>query len=225
MVNHQTPNLHLWIADYYTARPADFVVMDALQGLQHGPTPSFDMSGVRNISEAQLNMRTILASADGLAIDVVQTNIMNWCVDSVLYLRHLTEAGIVGNGNSQNITVLGVRVDDIRRDFAGVIPVTGGRRLTARDRTPPEITIESAEIHGSHLHLYLNLSATTDKIDIYIDGVYLTSVSGAASQIYIKTRELLGQSREITIYAYDRRMHHTSASVTARNAKLGDGGK
>lgn len=51
MVNHRTPDLHRWIADYYTIRTADFTVMDALQGLEHDPTPSFDLSGVRNIED------------------------------------------------------------------------------------------------------------------------------------------------------------------------------
>jgi uncharacterized protein (DUF362 family) len=209
MVNHYTPDLHKWIADYYTIRPADFVVMDALQGLSHGPTPSFDISGIRRIEDAQMNMRTILASADGLATDIVQTNIMNWDMDSVMYLQHLIEAERVGNGNTQNITVLGVMVDDIRTDFDGVIPVAGGRRLTTH--TPPQISIRSASFNGNNLQMQLTLSDNTDKLDIYIGGAYITSISENMSNFSIPLHELPRGTHEITVYAYDRYMHNASA--------------
>lgn len=91
-------------------------------------------------------MRAILASSDGLALDIVQTNIINWDVDFVLYLQYLIEAGHVGNGNTQNITVLGVRIDDIRTDFAGAAPVTGGRRLTGANA--------AGNIHGIRVLLW-----------------------------------------------------------------------
>jgi hypothetical protein len=216
MVNHQSRALHQWIADYYTVRPADFTVMDALQGLSHGPSASFDSSGIRDIRDAQKNLRAILASADGLAIDVVQTNIMNWDIDTVLHLQYLIEAGIVGNGNSQNIVVLGAKVDDLRTDFGGINPSTG-RRLTAADRNPPEISITSAQINGHFLNL--QIAGNADKIDIYLDGEYLTSASGNFSELNIKNRRPLGNSHEITIYAFDRRMHHTTSSTRAVSSR------
>jgi len=213
MVNHYTHDLHRWIADYYTIRPADFVVMDALQGLDHGPTPSFDVSGIRRIEDAQKNMRAILASADGLALDIVQTNIINWDVDTVLYLQYLTEAENVGNGNSQNITVLGVPVDNIRTHFAGVIPPAGGRRLPAP--TPPTISIESAAFDGHYLRMQLNLSNNTDKLDIYIDDFYVTSVHENMTNISINMQGLPIGYRDITVYAFDRYMHNAAANARA----------
>jgi uncharacterized protein (DUF362 family) len=210
MVNHYNADLHRWIADYYTLRPADFVVMDALQGLDHGPTPSFDVSGIRNITDAQKNMRAVLASADGLAIDVVQTNIMNWDIDSVLYLQYLIEANRVGNGNSQNIVVRGVPVDNLRTRFEGVIPPAGGRRLPDTP-TPPTVAISSAAFEGDTLRMQLNLSANTDKIDIYIDGIYVTSVHENMANISLNLQGLPNGQREITVHAFDRFMHGASA--------------
>ncbi|MCL1845013.1 MAG: DUF362 domain-containing protein [Defluviitaleaceae bacterium] len=217
-IPHGVPGLHQFIADYYTLRPSDFVVMDALQGLSHGPTPSYAMSGIRDIADAQKNMRSILASSDGLAIDVVQTNIMNWDIDTVFHLQYLIEAGVVGNGHSRDILVLGnARVDDLRTDFGGVTPRLGGSRLSPA--APPEISIlPTTDFHNGYLHLRLNLCQNTDKIDIYLDGFYLTSVGGNFSdfagfaEISLDMRGLFAKNREVTVYAFDNRMRHSSDS-------------
>lgn len=209
-VPHGVHALHQFIADYYMIRPSDFVVMDALQGLSHGPTPSYSMSGIRNIRDAQQNLRSILASSDGLAIDVVQTNIMNWDIDTVTHLQYLMAADF-GNGDSQNIVVLGARVDDLRTDFDGVIPITGGRRLRAA--APPTVSIEEAGYYNGYLQLQLDVSATTDKVDIYIDGFYLTSATGNFGNISIDMRGQFGNSRDVAVYAFDNRMRHGRESV------------
>jgi uncharacterized protein (DUF362 family) len=211
MVNHYTPDIHRWIADYYTIRPSDFVVMDGLQGMEHGPTPSFDMSGVRNIEDTQKNMRVIMASADGLAIDIVQSNVMNWDPESVMYLQFLADAGEVGNGSPQDIVVRGLKVDDIRMDFAGVIPPTGGRRITGA--TPPTISIEEAAYDDGYLLMLLSLCQDTVKLDIYMDGTYLTSVSECMTDISLYMQGLPVAGRRITVYAFNRTMHHSTDAI------------
>ncbi|MCL2356382.1 MAG: stalk domain-containing protein [Defluviitaleaceae bacterium] len=210
-VPHGVMDLHRFIADYYMIRPSDFVVMDALQGLAHGPTPSYSMSGIRDIRDAQKNMRSILASSDGLAIDVVQTNIMNWDIDTVYHLQYLAQAGFNGNLDSRNIVVLGASVDELRTDFGGVIPVTGGRRLTLA--APPRVSIESGDYDGEFLRLWLDACANTDKIDIYLDGFYLTSVHENFAEISIEMHGLFGDERYVTVYAFDNRMQRVSAST------------
>jgi len=215
MVDHGTPNFHKWMADFYTCRPADFTIMEALHGVENGPTPCYDLAGVSNLEDAQKNMRVMLASKDGLAIDIVQTNIMNWDIDSVVYLQHLIEAGRVGNGNTKNITVLGKKVDDIRTDFAGVIPQAGGRKFTQEHRTLPTLAVESASFEGQNLILKLNISENTDKLDIYIDGEYAGSVSGNMTDITFNAMRFGNGTRNITVYAYTKYMYHASASVSA----------
>lgn len=213
MVDHSTADFHKWIADFYTCRPADFTIMDALQGLENGPTPCYAMNGCTDIKDSQKNLRCILASKDALALDTVETNIINWDIDSVGYLKHLTEAGKVGNGNTKNITVLGVKVDDIRSDFAGNIPSAGGAKLTKK--TPPSIKIESVSFDGNNLKLKLNISDDTDKLDIYIDGVYAGSVNSNMNDITFDAERFDKGLHEITVYSYDHYMNHAEASATA----------
>ena len=213
MVEHDTKQYHQWMADYYVCRPADFVVMEALQGLQNGPTPCFDQAGVSDIKQAQKNMRCMLASKDGLAMDVVETNIMNWDIESVIYLQHLITNGKVGNGDSKNITVLGKKIDDIRSNFAGVLPPAGGRTL--RKLTPPTLSIESASFDGNNLKLKLNISEDTDKLDIYIDGTYAGSVNENMTDITFNAIQFDSGSRNITIYSYDKFMNHAEANAKA----------
>jgi len=213
MVDHGKAEYHKWMADFYTCRPADFTVTDGLQGLQNGPTPCYDQAGVSDITQAQKNMRCIMASKDALAIDITQTNIINWDIESVKYLQYLIEAGNVGNGNTKNITVLGVKIDDIRSDFAGVTPSTGGRTL--RKKTPPELAIESASFDGHNLKLKLNISDDTDKLDIYIDGIYAGSVSENMTDITFDSSGFDNGTRDITVYSYDKYMNHAEANIKA----------
>ena len=214
MVDHRKPEYHKWMADFYTCRPADFVITDGLQGIQNGPDPCYDQAGVSDIKQAQKNMRVIMASKDALAIDITQTNIINWDIESVKYLQYLIEAGNVGNGNTKNITVLGnVKVDDIRSDFAGITPATGGRTL--RDKTPPDLSIESAWFEGDNLRFKLNTSDDTDKIDIYIDGVYNISIPSPPKEFGCGAPALKKGTHDITIYSYDKYMNHSEATVKA----------
>jgi len=213
MVDHGTPDFHKWIADFYSCRPADFVITEALQGIENGPTPCYDLAGVGKLEDAQKNMRAILASKDGLAIDIVQTNIINWDVESVGYLQHLIKAGKVGNGDSKNITVLGVKVDDIRSDFAGVIPGAGGKKLTKK--TPPSIAIESAAFDGQNLKLKLGISDDTVKLDIYIGGFYAGSVNSNMTDVALSAMRFDNGNLDIAVYAYDKYMNSAAAAAKA----------
>jgi hypothetical protein len=209
MVNHNSMDLHRWIVDYYTLRPADFIVMDALQGIQYGPTPSFSQSGVRSMADAQMNMRSVLASTDSLAIDIVQANVMNWDFESVHYLVYMIDAGVVGNGNPQNIVVLGERVDTIRTDFRGTVPILGGRRIT--NPTPPTVSINSVTLAENRLEFDLTLSENTNKIDIYINGEYITSIHESMSHFSLPWPH--GNTQNVTVYAFDLHMHHAAATA------------
>ena len=213
MVDHGKAEYHKWMADFYTCRPADFTITDALQGLENGPMPCYDSAGVSDIKQAQKNMRCIMASKDALAIDITQTNIINWDIESVKYLQYLISAGNVGNGDTKNITVLGLRVDDIRSDFAGVTPSTGGRTL--RDKKPPDLSIESALFDGQNLKLKLNISDDTDKLDIYIDGAYAGSINENMSDITFEASKFGGGSHDIMVYSYDKYMNHAEANTKA----------
>jgi len=230
MVNHNTIAFHQWMADYFAVLPADFTIMDALQGLENGPLPS--ASNAAALAGSQKNMRTILASRDALAIDIVQTNIINWDYTTVRYLQYLTEKGYAGtnprkpvrtlNGDPKNITVLGnIKVDDIRTHFrgeasmGGEAPMAGGSRLTASQLTPPVVTITSASFAGPIFNLSLNVSDNTDKVDVYIDNNFIKSISDNFDNISIDASSVANGSRSIMVRSYNQFMRHNSASTTA----------
>ncbi|MEK6623414.1 MAG: DUF362 domain-containing protein, partial [Bdellovibrionota bacterium] len=83
VIDHEHPGLAKWIHDFYLCRPADFAIMDGLQGLQNGPLPSSEKD--------QMNMRLILASREAIALDSVAAQVMGINPQSVLYLHELAK--------------------------------------------------------------------------------------------------------------------------------------
>jgi uncharacterized protein (DUF362 family) len=229
MVNHSSPNLHAWIADYFACLPADFVVMDGLQGLQHGPEP-----GVNNataLAQHQKNLRCILASKDPLAIDTVEANIVGWDYTTAKYLGHLAARGEVGpkpngriiplRGDPKDIVVLGnIKVDDIR----GIYPQSNnftadaGSPISSTNQTKPTVTIASAAFSGSNLNLALNLSSGVNnnvvKIDVYIDGAYKKSFNASMTSVSLDASSLAVGAHNIEVRAYTKYMYCQTATQT-----------
>jgi hypothetical protein len=229
MVNHDTVELHQWIADYFSCLPADFVVMDGLQGLQNGPLPG-GSSRASALTPNQKNLRCILASRDALAIDTVETNIINWDYSTVKYLSFLTHRGEAGTkpgkskitlrGNPKDIVVLGnKKVDDVRTNFNGNLPMAGGEKLTAQKLTKPAITITSAAFSGQNLNLNLTLSNSTNdnvvKIDVYIDEAYKESFNTGMANVSLDASRLSVGSHNIEVRAYTKFMSCATAATTA----------
>jgi len=222
--------IHKWIADYYAVMPADFVIMEALQGVDQGPLPpAGDPSALKRLN-------SVLASRDGLAIDVVMSNIIKVDYTRVGHLAYLTERGEVGTkpgkrltvrGNPNAITVVGnKKVHDLRDgvNFSGSI-TTGlngnisSTRLSAQQLAKPAVTIASAQFTGDNLNLNLNVSSNTVKVDVYIDNQYISSVNGNLSTIVIDASTITTQtefavSHTITVYAYTNYMAYEETSVT-----------
>ena len=107
-----------FIRDYYGIRPADFVVMDGLQGLQHGPLPAWDDSGTYDYASSIENMRLILAGKNAVAVDTIEALVMKCDPSKVPYLSKLESDGL-GPADSAKITVLGKQVADVAKPFAG----------------------------------------------------------------------------------------------------------
>jgi uncharacterized protein (DUF362 family) len=234
MINHNTVELHQWIADYFSCIPADFVVMDGLQGLQKGPLPS-GASEAAALTPNQKNLRTILASKDPLAIDTVETNIINWDYTTVKYLEYLTQRGEAGTrpgkpkvtlrGDPKDIVVLGnKKVDDIRTDYEGEgnmggnAPMAGGNKLTSAQLTKPTVTINSAVFSGSDLNLILTLSTGTNnnvvKIDVYIDGAYKKSFNTDTANVSLDVSDLAEGSHDIEVRAFTKFMSSATIQIT-----------
>jgi uncharacterized protein (DUF362 family) len=227
MVNHDSINLHEWIADFFSCLPADFVVMDGLQGLQNGPGTGSSLSALQG---NQKNLRSILASKDPLAIDIVEANIVNWNYTTVPYMTYLTAKGKVGgkpngrtiylNGDTKNIIVRGnKKVDDIRTNFDGNLPMAGGSKLTSAQLTKPTVSITSAAFSGANLNLTMTLSSGANnsvvKIDVYIDGEYKESFNTGMTNVSLDTASLAAGSHSIEVRAYTKFMACGTATTTA----------
>jgi len=229
--HNESNGIHKWIADYYSVMPADFVVMEALQGVDQGPLPpAGDASALKK-------MNSMLASRDGLAIDVVLSNIIQVDYTRVGHLVYLTERGVVGTkqnkiltvrGDPKDIIVIGnKRVHDLRNgvNFTGSITTglnggIGTTRLSASQLTKPTVAITSASFASDDLKLNLNVSANTVKADIYIDNQYIKSVKSNFGQITVNASEISAQvdledSCKVTVYVFTNYMAYGEASVTA----------
>ena len=107
-----------FIHDNYSIRPADFVVMDALQGLQHGPLPAWDSSGRYTYASSKMNMRLILAGKNAVAVDTIEAVVMKCDPTKVPHLTKLAASGF-GTTDSARITVIGKQPSEVAVPFAG----------------------------------------------------------------------------------------------------------
>jgi len=222
----ESNGIHKWIADYYSVMPADFVVMDALQGVDQGPLPpAGDVTALKK-------MNSMLASRDGLAIDVVLSNIIKVDYTKVGHLVYLTQRGEVGSkqgkkltvhGNPKDITVIGnKRVHDLRDgvNFNGSI-ATGlngsisTTRLSSEQMVKPTVTITSAQFSEGNLNLNLTVSSNTVKADIFIGKIYLKSVKENFGNITIDASKIADGSHIIIARAYTNYMAYGEAFTTA----------
>jgi uncharacterized protein (DUF362 family) len=104
-----------FIHDYYSIRPADFVVMDGLQGLQNGPASVW--AGT-NYTNDRMNMRLILAGKNAVAVDTIEALVMKCDPQKVPHLTKL-EADGFGTTDTARITVVGQQVADVAKPFVG----------------------------------------------------------------------------------------------------------
>jgi uncharacterized protein (DUF362 family) len=197
-------NLHKWIHDFWLAKPANLVIMDGLQGAQHGSLCYTDQG---ELEPNQKNMRMIIAGRDAVAVDTIQALLMGWDPESVKYLEYLNKSG-AGNLNTAYITVAGSPVDTVRKDFAGQIPFLGG--MTVSDTQAPSLSINQASVAKGELHLALAVEDKTSKAEVYIDDqlqqLVLTADFGKAS---LDVSRVAKGAHTVKVWAYDRFLNRT----------------
>jgi uncharacterized protein (DUF362 family) len=115
-IDHSHGWLDQFISDYFSIRPADFVVMDGLQGLQHGPDPGYVEGG--NYTTDRMNMRLILAAKNAVALDTIEALVMGCNPKRIEYLTRLEEDGF-GTTDTAAIRVVGKQVSEVQKQFAG----------------------------------------------------------------------------------------------------------
>ena len=117
LIDHSTPEaLGQFVHDYYSLRPADFVVMDALQGLQHGPASMWSTASTGYASD-KMNMRLILAGRNAVAVDTIEALVMKCDPKLVPHLTKL-EADGLGTTDVSKINLVGKQVSDVAKPFA-----------------------------------------------------------------------------------------------------------
>jgi uncharacterized protein (DUF362 family) len=212
-IDHESVALHQWIHDYYMAKPANFSVLDGLQGIQNGPTPCNDISGATDIADDQKNMRLIMAARDGVALDTVEALIMQWDPTSVEYLNLLNASG-VGTTNTANIRVLGQRVDQVRTPFEGVTTEFsfGGAMMT--DLTPPPLTLNSHSSMAGLLMLDVAPDADLRKVEVYVGGVLIEPpIVSDFGQITLDISALGAGTHDLTVRGFDYYLNVTEQTV------------
>jgi uncharacterized protein (DUF362 family) len=211
--DHESVYLHHWIADYYAAKPAGYVIIDGLQGIQNGPVPACPVSGTTNLAQDQMNMRIIMAGRDGVAVDTVESLVMGWDPMSVTYLTDLHTRGI-GTMEMANIRVVGSRVDQVRRAFAGVLDrqAFGGAMVT--DATPPPVTVLGAQASGPVLTISIQPDADLKRVEVYVDGAIVEPpVVAGFDAITLNVSGLAPGPHSVDILGFDASLNATVTSV------------
>jgi uncharacterized protein (DUF362 family) len=122
-IDHSTPEaLGSFIRDYYSIRPADFAVVDGLQGIEHGPSPAFDpkpgdAGGYWDYAPSRMNMRLIIAGRNPVAVDTVEALVMKCDPRKVPHLTKL-EADGLGTADISQIKPVGKQIEDVAKLFA-----------------------------------------------------------------------------------------------------------
>ena len=200
-IDHTKEKLDKWIHDWFMARPVDFTIMDGLQGIQNGPTPSFDMSRTSDIRQDQMNTRLILASRDCVAMDSIESLVMEVDPKAVTYLGYLEKSG-AGKSDVAAIRVVGKRVDEVRKNFKGILK---DGKFT--DLIPPRVTIKKTYIRDDTFFIQLAAAEKTAKIEISSEDKYLGFVVPVHPDDFCIAMKGIGRSmlkKDITLYLYDK---------------------
>ncbi|MBN2535658.1 MAG: DUF362 domain-containing protein [Spirochaetales bacterium] len=207
MVSHFSTDLHEWIHDWNLCRPVDLVIMDGLQGFQNGPGTDMTPS----LAADQMNMRMILAGTDPVAVDTIESLCMNWDPQSVPHLVYLNNSS-AGNLDTACITVKGKKVADVKKNFEGRAPFTGGSKVT--DNTPPQLTVTSSLFENGTAAIALTVAPEAVKAEVYIDGQLRNPViTSNYNAISIDINDLSQGDHMAEVYAYDRFLNYSVASI------------
>jgi uncharacterized protein (DUF362 family) len=155
-------HLHQWIHDFYACRPVDFVIMDGLQGSDNGPVAS----GYSSLSQAQRNMRLILAGSDPIAVDAIESLIMAHDPQKIPHLVYLHNDGY-GCANPALIEVLGEAVEDIRVDFK---ISDSGLLSKFTDFVSHDYTLNTISFNNNEVIMSIYDTSNLGRIEITIDG-------------------------------------------------------
>lgn len=197
MVSHSMHDEELdkWIFDYYMCKPIDYVLVDGLQGFQSGPVPM----GREQTQTDRMNMRTIIAGADAVAVDTVCALVTGWDPQSIGYLNHFAQHS-VGCAEPGRILTLGESIRDLRRYFTIKYPNLGGVQIS--DAEAPVIR----ELNINENRVSFITDASTVKAEMFIDGFFysLIPVTDGEGSFNLDASLLSDGVHTIKVIVYDR---------------------
>lgn len=214
-ISHQPDKLQSWIHDYYACRPVDFVVADGLNGCQNGPSPQHAL-----MSQEAMNLGVVLASADPVAADTVESLVMSWDPYTVTYLKTLSADGY-GNMDPLKIRVVGSSISSVRKHFDSDYP-NGDRPSASKtvkdysDYKAPTLTVKSVKATTKKLTVKLSAGKDTRKIEITVDGKYISAPIKPGKTTYTINTVLKKGSHKVYVKVFDRYQNVRSKLITVK---------
>jgi uncharacterized repeat protein (TIGR01451 family) len=211
-LGHGPDDLGRHIVDLNLARPLDFVVLDGLRGMTDGPNGG---------TLADPPMRLLVAGADPVAVDTIGTLAMGYDPSTVPYLAWAAGAGL-GTRDVAQITVLGLPVSQVRRDF----PAPYGNPPAQRAEAVPPAVELIVPGEGAVVTEYptIEASASDDrqvaKVEFYAGAELQAVVSEAPYQAQLDLSPYQGQMVSLQAVAYDEALNDAAdvADVTVVRA-------
>jgi len=205
-LSHGPDDLGRHIVDLNLARPLDFAVLDGLRGMTDGPTGG-------TLTDPPL--RLILAGADPVALDTVGTLVIGYDPATVPYLGWAAGAGL-GSDDVAQITVRGLRVSQVRRDFPAPYGNPPAQRAEA---TPPSIGITApgegyVVVEGATAWATASDDEAVAKVEFYVGDELQAVVTAPPYQATLDLSAHRGQTVTLRAVAYDYALNDAEDSRT-----------
>ncbi len=207
-IDHGT-NLHAYLHDFYLCRPADFAIMDGLQGLEFGPVA---VTSSQSYADCKQNMRLILASSDLLALDAIEALLETYDPSKIKYMvdLHNDDAGCA---DPTLIKVVGNKVADERKDFEH--NKSTGPKFS--DNIHPDFSISDISLdNDDQLRIQLASYVNIDKIELALDGNAIEEIFIAGfDDLLVDISGIdINEQTELTIIGYNKYLNYKEINLS-----------
>ena len=206
MLSHSAGDLGRHVVDINLARPLDFAILDGLRGMTDGPIGG---------ALADQPMRLILASRDPVALDTVGARVMGYDPATVPYLAWAAGVGL-GTNDVAQISVRGLRVSEVRRDFPAPF---GDPQAQRADSDAPTVTI-TVPTEGLKVLEDTIVGATASgdgaisRVEFYVFDALQSVATAPPYQAALELTALQGQTVTLRAVAYDLALNDAEDSHT-----------